>query len=337
MATSLVKIKGLAHAPGNRPRGRIMYDVVVVGGGAAGLGGAVALARSRRSVLVVDSGEPRNAPADGVHNYLGREGMNPLELIAVGREELAGYGGEVLQARVIDVEPLEGGFGVTLENGDRVGARRLLIATGLRDELPAVDGLAERWGKDVIHCPYCHGYEHRDQAVGVLASSPMVMHQALMFRQLSDDVVVFQHTAPALSAEALQQCQALGIRVVGGEVAGVEIKDAEVVPRQVVVVAPRFTARTEGLKGLGLEVVEQEVEGFVLGTSVSADPNGRTTVPGVWVAGNVASMSAQVMVSAGQGLMAGAQINFDLIQEDVRRAMASGSASGSASASGVAR
>jgi thioredoxin reductase (NADPH) len=175
----------------------------------------------------------------------------------------------------------------------------------------------------------------------------MVMHQALMFRQLSDDVVVFQHTAPALSAEALQQCQALGIRVVGGEVVGVEIKDAgvagvrlvsgEVVPRQVVVVAPRFTARTEGLKGLGLEVVEQEVEGFVLGTSVSADPNGRTTVPGVWVAGNVASMSAQVMVSAGQGLMAGAQINFDLIQEDVRRAMASGSASGSASASGVAR
>jgi thioredoxin reductase len=320
-----------------------MHDVVVVGGGAAGLGGAVALARSRRSVLVVDSGEPRNAPAEGVHNYLGREGVDPLELVALGREELAGYGGEVLQGRVIDARVAESGFEVALENGDRVEARRLLVATGLRDELPAVEGLAERWGKDVIHCPYCHGYEHRDQAIGVLASSPMAMHQALMFRQLSDDVVVFQHAVPALGAEALQQCEALGIRVVEGEVAGVEIGDAgvtgvrllsgEVVPRQVIVVAPRFTARTEGLKGLGLEVVEQEVEGFVLGSSVSADANGRTNVPGVWVAGNVASMSAQVMVSAGQGLMAGAQINFDLIQEDVRRAMASSSGS----ASGVAK
>lgn len=309
-----------------------MYDVVVIGGGAAGLGGAVALARSRRSVLVVDAGEPRNAPAEGVHNYLGREGMNPLELVALGREELAGYGGEVRQARVTDALAVAGGFEVTLENGDQVEARRLLVATGLRDELPAVEGLAERWGKDVIHCPYCHGYEHRDQAIGVLASNPMVMHQALMFRQLSDDVVVFQHTVSALGGEALEQCAALGIRVVEGEVAGLQIEDAgvagvrlvsgEVVPRQVVVVAPRFTARTEGLKGLGLEVVEQEVGGVVLGSSVKADPNGLTATPGVWVAGNVASMSAQVMVSAGQGLMAGAQINFDLIQEDVRHAVA---------------
>ncbi len=309
-----------------------MYDVVVIGGGAAGLGGAVALARSRRSVLVVDAGELRNAPADGVHNYLGREGLNPLELVAIGREELAGYGGEVLQARVTDALAVGNGFEVTLENGDRVDARRLLVATGLRDELPAVEGLAERWGKDVIHCPYCHGYEHRDQAIGVLASNPMVMHQALMFRQLSDDVVVFQHTVPSLGDEALEQCAALGIRVVEGEVAGLEISvppaprgpggapsrcrrspvaSGEVVPRQVVVVAPRFTARTEGLKGLGLEVVEQEVGGVVLGTSVKADPNGLTGDAGGLGGGERRSMSAQVMVSAGQGLMAGAQINFD--------------------------
>jgi thioredoxin reductase (NADPH) len=167
----------------------------------------------------------------------------------------------------------------------------------------------------------------------------MVMHQALLFRQLSPDVVIFQHTAPALSAEALAQCEALGIRVVEGEVAaiesvpqplggrevppaaltGVRLASGEVVARQVVVVAPRFIARTEGLKGLGLEVVEQEIEGLVVGSSVTADPTtGKTSVPGVWAAGNVASMSAQVVISAGQGLMAGSQINFDLILEDTR-------------------
>ena len=311
-----------------------MYDVIVIGGGAAGLGGAVALARSRRSVLVVDAGEPRNAPASGVHNYLGREGMNPLELLALGREELAGYGGEVVFGRVMDASASsDGGFRVGLEDGSNFEARRLLIATGLRDELPAVDGLIERWGKDVIHCPYCHGYEHRDQAIGVLASNPMVMHQALMFRQLSDDVVVFQHTAPAIGADALSQLSALGVRVVDGEVtgvvsgedgvAGVRLAGGEVIARQVLVVAPRFSARTEGLKGLGLEVAEQEAEGFVLGSSLVADPTGKTSVPGVWAAGNIVSMSAQVMVSAGQGLMAGAQINFDLIQEDTRQAVIS--------------
>ncbi|MBT0772395.1 NAD(P)/FAD-dependent oxidoreductase [Kineosporia sp. J2-2] len=313
-----------------------VYDAVVVGGGAAGLSGAVALARSRRSVLVVDAGQQRNAPAAAMHNYLGREGLNPLELVRLGGGELAGYGGEVVRAAVTGVERLTGpaGFRVTLDNGTTVRARRLLVATGLRDELPAVEGLADRWGNDVIHCPYCHGYEHRDRAIGVLASNPMVMHQALMFRQLSPDVVVFTHTAPALAAGDRERLDALGVRVVEGEVAavqagpaglgGVRLVTGEVVPRQVLVVAPRFAARLEGLEGLGLEVTSPEVDGFVLGTSVVADPSGKTPVPGVWAAGNVTSTAAQVVVAAGQGLTAGAQINFDLILEDAALAVRAG-------------
>jgi thioredoxin reductase (NADPH) len=308
------------------------YDVVIIGGGAAGLSGAVSLARSRRSVLVVDAGQPRNAPAEGVHNYLGREGTPPGELLAIGRAELAGYGGEVVSG-VVTAARRDGdaGFCVTLDGGREVSARRLLIATGLVDELPDLPGVAERWGRDVLHCPYCHGWEVRDQAIGVLATGPTAVHQALLFRQLSKDVTFFRHTGPELPAEEAAQLAALGIRIVDGEVAGLEASDdrltgvrlasGEVVPRAAVVVAPRFTARADVLASLGLEATDQEMRGHVMGSAVAADPTGATAVPGVWVAGNVSDLSAQVVVSAAAGMRAGAMINADLIAEDTRRAV----------------
>jgi thioredoxin reductase len=310
------------------------YDVVVVGGGAAGLSGAVALARSRRSVLVVDAGEPRNAPADGVHNYLGREGAPPAELLATGRAELAGYGGTVCPGVVTAVGRQAGrhGFRVVLGDGTAVEARRLLVATGLVDELPDVPGVAERWGRDVLHCPYCHGWEVRDRAIGILATGPTAVHQALLFRQLSADVLFFRHTGPDLPAAEAEQLAALGIRVVDGEVSAVEVDDdrvtgvrlasGEVVPRAAVVVAPRFTARADVLAPLGLTPTEQEMAGTVVGSAVAADPTGATAVPGVWVAGNVADMSAQVVVSAAAGMRAGAMINADLVTEEARQAVA---------------
>ena len=310
------------------------YDVVVVGGGAAGLSGAVALARSRRSVLVVDAGEPRNAPADGVHNYLGREGTPPGELLELGRAEVEGYGGVVRRGRVHAVERGEGRhpFTVALDDGTAVRARRLLVATGLVDELPDLPGVAERWGRDVLHCPYCHGWEVRDRSIGVLATGPTAVHQALLFRQLSDDVVLFRHTGPQLAPDDEAQLRALGVRLVDGEVAGLEVSgdrltgvrlaSGEVVARSAVVVAPRFTARSQLLESLGLGAVEQEMAGSVVGSAVPADPTGATAVPGVWVAGNVADMSAQVVVSAAAGLRAGAMINADLVAEDARAAVA---------------
>ena len=308
------------------------YDVVVIGGGAAGLSGAVALARSRRTVLVVDAGDPRNAPADGVHNYLGREGTPPGELLATGRAELAGYGGEVVTGVVTAARREDDGtFRVTLDGGQEVAARRLLVATGLVDELPELPGLAERWGRDVLHCPYCHGWEVRDQPIGILATGPNAMHQALLFRQLSADVVFFRHTGPEPSPEAAEQLAALGIPVVDGEVVGVEVTEdrltgvrlasGEVVPRSALVVAPRFMARDDVLAGLGLAATDQEMGGAVVGTAVGGDPTGATAVPGVWVAGNVSDMSAQVVASAAAGLRAGAMINAELVMADARRAV----------------
>lgn len=309
-----------------------MYDVVVVGGGVAGLSGALMLGRSRRSVLVIDAGEPRNAPAAGVHGFLTRDGMKPDELLETGRAEVRDYGGELLDGRVTSAKPVDGGFTVALEDGRQIGARRLLVTTGLIDELPDVPGVRERWGRDVLHCPYCHGWEVRDQPVGILASGPMAVHQALLFRQLSDDVILFQHTLPTPSEEQAEQLVARGITVMEGEVAslevhedrltGVRLQNDEFVPRQAVVVAPRFVARAEVLSALGLETAQREISGHVLGSYVSADATGATTVPGVWVAGNVADPFGQVVAAANQGAQAGAHINADLISEDAARAVA---------------
>lgn len=160
----------------------VRYDVVVVGGGAAGLSGALTLGRARRSVLVVDGGEPRNAPASGVHGFLTRDGVNPSALLEAGREEVRRYGAELLDGRVASPERVEDGFVVTLDDGRRFGARRLLVDQPRGDEQPEVPGVRERWGRDVLHCPYCHGWEVRDQAIGVLASGALSVHQALLFR-----------------------------------------------------------------------------------------------------------------------------------------------------------
>ncbi len=170
------------------------YDVVVIGGGAAGLNGALMLARSRRSVVVLDAGEPRNAPAQAVHGLFAREGTPPAELLERGRAEVRSYGGDVVHAEVVGAAREGGMFVVTLADGRMVRARRLLVTTGLVDELPDVPGLRARWGHDVLHCPYCHGWEVRDQAVGVIASGPMAVHQALLFRQLTEDVVFLAHS-----------------------------------------------------------------------------------------------------------------------------------------------
>ncbi|WP_089014570.1 NAD(P)/FAD-dependent oxidoreductase [Micromonospora inositola] len=307
------------------------YDVVVIGGGAAGLSGALTLARARRSVLVVDAEQPRNAPAGQVHNYLGRDGTPPADLLAAGRGEVTGYGGEIVAATAEDVRRDGGDFLVRLGDGRGVRARRLLVTTGLVDELPDVPGLAGRWGHDVLHCPYCHGWEVRDRRIGVLATGPLAAHQAQLWRQWSPHVTLLLHDAPKLDGEEAERLAARGITVVDGPVAGLEVTadaltgvrlaSGEVIALDAVVVGARMTARAGLLRSLGLTPVDVEMGGHVVGAQIPADPTGATTVPGVWVAGNVADLRAQVITSAAAGLNAAAAINADLVAEDTADAV----------------
>jgi thioredoxin reductase len=305
------------------------YDVVVVGGGAAGLSGAVALARSRRSVLVVDAGDPRNAPAGHVHNFLTRDGIAPAGLYAAGRAEVTRYGGRAEAGRVTGLSRDGDRFAVRI--GPRtVTARRLLVATGVRDELPDVPGLAARWGIDVLHCPYCHGWEVRDKRIGILATGPAAVHQALLFRQLSPHVTLLQHSGPGPAAEQREQLDAVGVAVIegpveavdadGGGLTGVRLAGGRRVPLDAVVVAPRMVARAELLAPLGLEPAEVRMGKHVIGTRIEADHAGATAVPGVRVAGNIADPQAQLITSAAAGLTAAAAINYDLVLEEARHA-----------------
>ncbi|MBG6180510.1 NAD(P)/FAD-dependent oxidoreductase [Arthrobacter sp. CAN_A1] len=305
------------------------YDVVIVGGGAAGLSAGLMLGRCRRSVIIVDGGEPRNAPAEGVHGFLTREGMKPAELLAIGRAEVESYGGTIVDGQVVSSGRDGKDFSVTLQSGQVITGRRLLIATGLVDGLPAVAGISERWGRDVLHCPFCHGWEVRDQAIGILATGPMAVHQALLFRQWSENTTLFLHTNPTPTDEELEKLAARGIRVVEGAVRelsiaedslrGVVLDDGRSVPLEAIVVGPTFNARADVFAGLGVATVAHESG---LGTFIATGDAGATNVPGVWAVGNAANLMAQVLASAADGSLTGAMINMNLMEEELQRDLA---------------
>jgi len=299
------------------------YDVVVVGGGAAGLSAALVLSRARRRVLVLDAGHPRNAPATHMQGFLSRDGMPPAELLAHGREEVRGYGGRVVTGTVEGIAAChKGGFRVMFSGGHRVSTRQVLLATGLRDELPDIPGLRERWARDVLHCPYCHGHEVRDRPLGVIGTTPETVRYAQIVRQWSDDVAFF---APASMVTQTQRTEltARAIGVVEGDIrrvlveddqlCGVEMDDGRVIPRAVLFVPPRFMPNNDLLVTLGADLDEN---GWV-----RTDPSGATSVPGLWVAGNLANPRAQVITAAGEGSAAAIAMNAVLVDDDVTRAV----------------
>jgi thioredoxin reductase len=299
------------------------YDVAVIGGGAAGLSAALVLSRARRQVLVVDAGAPRNAPAAAMHGYLSRDGLPPGGLLACGRDEVKSYGGEIAAGTATGLVPNgRAGFWVLLADGQRIPARRVLVTTGLRDELPGIARLRGRWARDVLHCPYCHGYEVRDRQLGVLGGAPGAVRYAQIVRQWTHDLIYF--TPPdTLSTTERAQLAARAIGVVEGTVAqlvidddalrGVQMTDGCVVPRDALFVPPRFVPNNRLLIGVGCDV---DGDGWV-----TADSTGRTSVAGVWAAGNVVDPRAQVITAAGTGSAAAIAINADLVEEDVRNAV----------------
>ena len=299
------------------------YDVAIIGGGAAGLSAALELARARRGVLVVDAGAPRNAPAAHMHGYLSRDGLPPAELLASGREEVRRYGAEIIDGSVTELVPNgRTGFWVLLADGRRISTRRVLVTTGLRDELPHVPGLRERWARDVLHCPYCHGHEVRDRRLGVIGGTPGAVRYAQIVRQWTHDLVYFTPPGTLTNAER-SQLVARAIGVVEGTIEqlvvdddrlrGVQLADGCVVPRDALFVPPRFLPHSDLLVGLGCDVDD---DGWV-----ATDPTGLTSVRGVWAAGNVVDPRAQVITAAGAGSTAAIALNADLVDDDVSTAV----------------
>ncbi|MGB3602076.1 MAG: FAD-dependent oxidoreductase [Gordonia sp. (in: high G+C Gram-positive bacteria)] len=305
----------------------IEVDVAVLGGGSAGLAAAIALARSRRPVVVVDAGQPRNAPSDGAHNVLGSEGIAPNELLARGRAEAQSYGVRIVKGEATGVSGTVDDFTVDVSTGtQRIHARRIILATGLVDDLPDVPGVKAGWGRSVLHCAFCHGWEVRDQRIAVLSRDEVAIHQALLFSQLSAHVTVLLHEAPDPTAEQWEQLKSLNVSVVrsrverlvvdGTQVRSVELEGGESFDVDAVVVVPRFNARTDIYESLG-----GTAEANPFGHQIPTDPRGMTPVPGVWAAGNASQSMAMIVASAASGVATGAAVHGDLAFADLTLAV----------------
>jgi thioredoxin reductase len=281
-------------------------DVIILGGGIAGLSAAQLLGRARRRTLVIDAGEPRNRTAAHVHGVLGHDGTPPADLLARGRDEASGYGVGVIEARAVAVEATDDDITVVTDDGARRTARALLVATGASDVLPAVAGLSERWGAGVLHCPYCHGWEVRDRRLGVLATSPRSLHQAQLVRQWSDDVTLFTADLGPLSIDDDLRLRARGIRLVpqrvveivgdGPDVTGVRLADGTMLALDAVFTGGDLTPHDDVLAGLDLPRVDSPT-----GSVIEVDATGRTAHPRIWAAGNVVTPMANVPMSMAAG------------------------------------
>lgn len=301
-------------------------DVIIVGAGAAGLSAALMLGRSRRRVLVLDGGAPRNAVSAQMHGVLGRDGWSPLDLVATGREEILRYGVAIESASAKSATRVDDAFAVTLSDGTVRTSRRLLVAGGLRDDLPGIPGLAERWGRGVAHCPYCDGWEVRDGRIAVVATGPASVHQAQLVRQLSADVTFYtegvelgEHDRAGLDARGIsvETRRIAAIESSAASIVAVRLDDGTSVPTDSVFVRPRAIPADELLHQLGADS-SSGVDGH---DWVVVDGTGRTSIPGLWAAGNVVNPAATVPVSAAAGASAGTAINADLVDDEVRRAV----------------
>lgn len=304
-------------------------DVVVIGGGAAGLGAALQLGRMRRSVVVVDAGEPRNAPAAHMHGYLGHDGLPPAELLRIARAEVAAYATTVVGARVAGVTGSKAsGFDVALTDGTAVRCRRVVLATGLTDELPDIPGVRDHWGRSVIHCPYCHGWEVRDHRIVVIDTFGVGTHQALLFRGLSRQVTLVVHDGAGPDDHQLERMTALDVEVLRTTVVevtadaerAVVLADGTTLVADAVVVGPRMHANLAPVAALGI-VATTHPSGFA--DTVATSSTGETDVPGVYAAGNVADPSHQVLQAAARGAQVGAFVNMDLTEVDADAAVRS--------------
>jgi thioredoxin reductase len=297
-----------------------VLDVIIVGAGPAGLSAALVLGRCRRRVLICDAGHPRNALSHGLHGFLTRDGIEPAEFLRLGREQLRPYETvELRQAEVIDARRLANNFEITLSDGQRLGSRKLLLATGVVDDVPQIDGLAALYGTSVFHCPYCDGWEMRDQPLAVYGRGENGDGLALELTLWSRDLVLCTDGPAQISAEQLRRLRRHNIRLHEGKVARLEGKEGvlehivfangESIARRGMFFSTRQRQASDLAERLGCEFTEQGC--------VDTGEYETTSVPGLFVAGDASRLVQLAIVAASEGAQAAFAINKELMKEDL--------------------
>lgn len=295
----------------------MQHDVVIIGGAFAGLAAATYLARARRRVCVIDAGQPRNRFADASHGFLGSDGSDPLSILAKAREQLVAYPGVTLVAgEAVEARAVGDGFVVSLSNGEEMAARKAILAFGLRDSLEPVPGLQERWGKSVLHCPYCHGFEFSDRPLGVLARAPMSVHQACLVAEWGPTTLFLN--GMELEPESAESLARHGVTVEprkikrlvgeGCALSAVEFEDGGERPVVALYVAPQSSLSSPIAAQLGAAIDDGPV-----GPMIRADADRMTNVPGLYAAGDIARAPHSVSWAVADGVTAGTSAHRALV------------------------
>ncbi|WP_454618970.1 NAD(P)/FAD-dependent oxidoreductase [Bradyrhizobium cenepequi] len=292
----------------------MLHDVIVVGGSYAGMAAALQLLRARRKVLVVDAGIRRNRFVSESHGFLGQDGVDPAQIARTAREQLKAYPTLAwLEGTATDAKRQADGFAVTTADSGVHHGRRLLLATGVSDALPAIAGLADRWGRSVFHCPYCHGYELNEGRIGLIVTGPDVLHHVILFTEWGD-VTLLLNGAFELDAGARAKLAARGVTIETGRIAGIEghadvkLQDGRILPFAGLFTATRNAPSTPLAQALGCELEETP-----FGTQIRTDESKQTTVPGAFACGDVARVPHSVSLAVGDGAMAGVHVHRSLV------------------------
>lgn len=296
-----------------------MLDVVIVGGSSAGLSAALVLGRSLRKVVVIDDQKPCNRFSRASHGFLTRDGTHPSELLAIARDQLERYPSVALKpATAVHIEKRDGGFEIISSDASRLTARKVLLATGLHDELPLLDGIEGLWGKSVFHCPYCDGYEVTGKALAVYGVDEGALHQLMLLRNWTDNLTLCTADGWKPTAAQREKLTRQGIQVVeqpiaalestGTQIQAVRFADGTSLGCAALFIRPKTTHRTTFASDVGCEVDEHNV--------VQVDLRGRTSTEGVYAAGDLSSPMRSVAIAVAQGAAAAYGINADLIDRD---------------------